>query len=880
MTEDYLEHYGIIRRSGRYPWGSGENPYQRNKGFLNYVDDLRKQGLSETEIAKALNTTTTKLRAAKAIAKNENRKADEAQAYRLKEKGYSNVAIGKRMGINESSVRNLLDPSIRSRTDVLTSTANMLKENVDKRGYIDIGAGVENHIGVSPTRLSTAVAMLQEQGYEVHYVKVKQLGTGMQTTIKVLAPPETTSSEVFKNRDKIQIINSFSEDGGRSYVDIQPPLSISSDRVQVKYASEGGAESDGLMYVRPGVEDVSLGGSQYAQVRVAVDGTHYLKGMAVYSDQLPKGVDILFNTNKENTGNKKDVMRPVSSDPDNPFGATIKRQRIVKDSDGKERVTSVMNIVNEEGDWSQWSRSLSSQMLSKQSSKLAKQQLDLAYDKRKEQFDEINSLTNPTVKKKLLETFADNADSAAVKLQAHAMPRQSTSVILPVNSLKDTEIYAPSYRNGESVVLIRHPHGGIFEIPELRVNNRNKEARAMMGNARDAVGINSSVANRLSGADFDGDTVLVIPNNSRSIKTSPALKGLKDFDPREAYPGYEGMQVMSPRTKQLKMGDVSNLITDMTIKGASQNEIARAVRHSMVVIDAENHKLNWKQSAKDHGIAELKRKYQGSARSGASTIVSRASSEIRVPDRKPRPAAEGGPVDPKTGRKVYVETGETYVDKQGRTRPRLVATTRMAEATDAHDLSSGQLIETIYADHANQLKSLANEARRVALQTKPRPYSPSAREAYAPELASLKGKLNTALKNAPLERQAQLIANTKVSAKRQANPGMSNEEIRKLEGQELARARATTGARKQQVEVTEKEWEAIQSGAVSNNLLTQILNNTNLDTIKKLATPRTDTTMSPAMIARAQALLNSGHTLAEVADALGVSTSTISSLKD
>ena len=31
--KDILMHYGTPRHSGRYPWGSGENPYQRNGDF-------------------------------------------------------------------------------------------------------------------------------------------------------------------------------------------------------------------------------------------------------------------------------------------------------------------------------------------------------------------------------------------------------------------------------------------------------------------------------------------------------------------------------------------------------------------------------------------------------------------------------------------------------------------------------------------------------------------------------------------------------------------------------------------------------------------------------------------------------------------------------
>lgn len=621
--EDYLAHYGILRRSGRYPWGSGGNQATRNRSFLDMIDSLRRQGLSEKQIADSFSTpehpfTTTMLRAAKSIAKNEQKQADIAMAQRLHDKGYSNIKIGERMGINESSVRALLNPAQKLKADILVTTSNMLKEQVAKKSYIDVGSGVERHLGISQTKLSTAIARLQEEGYTIHYIKVPQLGTGQQTTTKVLAAPGTTYGQAYRNRDQIRQITEHSEDGGRSYFGILPPVSVKSNRIAVRYAEQGGADADGVIYVRPGVDRVSLGGARYAQVRISVDGTHYIKGMAMYKDDLPDGVDLVVNTNKSNTGDKMDAFKALRDDPDNPFGATISRQITKTGRDGKKKVTSAMNIVNEEADWDRWSRTLSSQILSKQSPALARTQLDMTYDRRKRELDEIMALTNPAVRRKLLEGFADGADSAAVHLKAAALPRQKSHVILPFNSLKETEIYAPNYRDGERVVLIRHPHGGIFEIPELTVNNRHREARKVLGNATAAVGINSKVAQRLSGADFDGDTVLVIPNGRGTIKTAPALAGLKGFDPQVSYPGYSGMTTMNARTKAIEMGVVSNLITDMTIRGASSAELARAVRHSMVVIDAEKHGLNWKQSALDNGITQLKEKYQFSSRGGAS----------------------------------------------------------------------------------------------------------------------------------------------------------------------------------------------------------------------------------------------------------------------
>lgn len=858
----FLKHIGVKRRSGRYPWGSGKDPEQRNKSFLGYVKALQDEGMSEVDIAKGLGMTTSQLRTRKSIAKSELRASLVSEAQRLKEKGMSNVSIGQRLNLNESSVRALLDPSLQAKSDIAVSTSKMLRETIEKKGVIDIGAGVESHIGISRTKLNTAVSLLEEEGYKVHYVKTEQVGTGKFTTIKVLAPPEMSYSDVYKNRSEIKTISDFaySPDGGRSYLGLKPIQNVSSSRIHIRYKEDGGSDKDGVIELRRNVEDLSLGNLKYAQVRIGVDGSHYLKGMAMYTDDIPKGVDIIYNTNKTKGTPKEKVFKEMKPDQDNPFGTVIK-------PNGQR---GAINIVNEEGDWGNWSKSISSQVLSKQSPALAKKQLELAKNIKLEEFEEISALTNPVVKKRLLESFADDADASAVHLKAAALPRQSSHVILPIPSIKENEIYAPNYLNGERVVLIRHPHGGTFEIPELRVNNKNQAANSVMKNARDAVGIHPKIAEKLSGADFDGDTVLVIPNKEGLIKTSPSLKALKDFDTKTAYPAYEGMPKMSSRTKQMQMGDVSNLITDMTIKGATANEIARAVRHSMVVIDAEKHNLNYKQSAIDNGIAELKKKYQGGERAGASTLISRASSEVRVPRRK-----ETFKIDPVTGKKVFEETGETFVNAKGKTVRKTTTSTRMAETDDAFSLSSGTKIESIYAQHANDLKALANKARKLALETPNLVYSPTAKQTYAKEVESLKAKLRVAYKNKPLERQAQLLANKIVSAKKAANPNMEASDVKKIKGQALEEARARSGAKKQKIEITDREWEAIQLGAVSNNTLSQILLNTDLDAVKVRATPRTTNSVTPGKVAKAKAMADNGYTTAEIASALGVSTTTL-----
>lgn len=896
MSEDSLMHYGTPRHSGRYPWGSGENPYQSQRDFYGTAKKLKKDGMSDKELSDYFGMSIRDYRSAYSNARSEVRAAQRSEALRLKAKGYSQTAIGERMGVNESTVRSWLDDDIHERSTISKNTAKALKESVADKKYIDIGGGVENQMGISRTALDNAVKMLKDEGYTIHYIKTEQLGTGHKTSIKVLAPPDTTYSEVWNHKDEIEFPGFHSEDKGRTIDAIGKPVSISSKRIKVCYSEEGGKEKDGVIELRRGVDDISLGKAKYAQVRIAVDGTHYLKGMAMYRDDMPDGVDIIFNTNKQKgtpmLGEKDNsVLKPMKKDQDNPFGATIKgekdlilAQRYYIDKNGK-RQQSALNIVNEEGDWNTWRKSLSSQMLSKQSPMLAKKQLKLAYDLKQDEFDTIMKLENPVIKQQLLDKFADGCDSAAVHLKAAGLPRQASKVILPFPSMKENEIYAPSFRDGEEVVLIRYPHGGTFEIPRLKVNNKVADAKKTIHNAQDAVGINSKVAERLSGADFDGDTVLVIPTSTAKIKTSKPLEGLKNFDPQIDYKAYPGMPEVkgSGFNKQAQMGNVSNLITDMTIKGATDSEIARAVRHSMVIIDAEKHNLNYKQSAIDNNIADLKKKYQGGANRGASTIISKASATAYIPVRKEITNTKYMTPDEKkrysNGEKIYRETGETYISKKtGKEVKRLTKSTKMAETSDANTLSSGYLIETVYSEHANKLKALAKKARQESRSTIYIPHSKEAYVKYKKEVDSLNAKLNVALKNRPLERKAQLLANAKVKSVYQANPDMDSDDLKKLKGRALTEARLKTGASKQQIKISDAEWEAIQAGAITTNKLKQIVNNSDLDVLKQLAMPRSMHGISPAQESRIKVLESRGYTLSEIADAVGVSISTVNNV--
>lgn len=896
MIDRHIAHIGTPRHSGRYPWGSGEDPYQHGGDFINSVNEMRRQGLSKEKIAETLGISSTDLQARMSVEVNRQRAADSAFAYRLKEKGYSNVAIGKRMNINESSVRALLNPALQEKSKVLESTANMLKDNVDRKGFIDVGAGVETHLGMARTKLDVALAMLKEQGYEIHNIPIEQMGTGKYTWTKVLCPPGTIFKDLSKNRDKIKLIDNYSDDKGLTFKPVKPPVDLDGKRILIRYKEDGGGAKDGVIELRRGVDDLSLGGKNYSQVRVAVDGSHFMKGMAMYSDDIPSGYDIIYNTSKKQGTPIKGVspntvMKPMEGDPDYPFGSIV-RQKMYKDAKGNEK-QSPLNVVGtkegsgEEGGWETWSKNLSSQVLSKQNPSTAKKQLDLAYVLKVEEFDEIMSLTNPAVRQTLLKPFADQCDSDAVHLKAAALPGQASHVILPISSVKQNEVYAPRYLDSENVVLIRHPHGGVFEIPELIVNNKNPEAKSLLGDAPDAIGIHPKVAERLSGADFDGDTVIVIPNKSGAIKSAPALKALKNFAPREAYPFYNGMRVMDDkREKGIEMGKISNLITDMTVKGASFDEIARAVKHSMVVIDAPKHKLNYEQSFIDNGISSLKKKYQGSAKAGAATLISRAAADVRVYQRQERRRLK---IEPITGEKLYKPTGRTFfkrkfvVDsdgnkvylKEGEVRPKMTKTTRMAEVKDARELSSGTRIESVYADHANSLKALATRARVALESVRNQVYSPSAKETYTVEVSSLLSKLKLAFHNKPLERQAQIIASKTVSLKKKSNPHLDEDGIKKLKGQELINARTRVGAKKIKIEITDREWDAIQRGAVSHHTLVNILNNADLDAVRQRAMPRYKKLMSSSKITRARQMSSDGYTRGEIADLLGVSVSTL-----
>lgn len=956
MTEEeFIEHYGIKRRSGRYPWGSGKEPYQSSRDFLGRVEEMRKSGFTYTDddgktwtgdnaIAKSLGYNSTDFRTVYAIAKDERRSYDVATARRLATKeGMNTSEIGRKMGINESSVRSLLNPHSESKMKQARETADFLKKEVDEKGMIDVGSGVNDSLRISKEKMEQALFILEaEGGYKVYGGRFPQVtNKGQMTTQRVLCKPGTPHNAIYEY-DKVKTIGDYiSRDDGKTFEPkFHYPESLDSKRLMIRYKEDGGIDKDGVAELRPGVPDLSLGESRYSQVRIMVDGKKYIKGMAVYGDpkDFPPGVDVIFNTNKSKSVSKMDVLKDVKSDPDNPFGSLIKDAdqggQYWYDSKTGERISGVSNNPNkklglinkrsDEGDWTDWNDVLPSQFLSKQSLSMAKKQLGIAKADKELEFETIMSLTNPTVKKYYLDEIASSCDSAAKDLKAAALPGQKYHVILPINSLSDKEVYAPGYKDGTKLALIRYPHGGTFEIPIVTVNNKNKDGIAMIGKTSiDAIGINAKVAERLSGADFDGDTVMCIPTHDKAgkvkIASRPLLDGLVGFDPKVAYGGEktvgpdgkehwkrDGVEYRLMTKTNLEMGKISNLITDMTIAGADDQELARAVRHSMVVIDAEKHHLDYKASEIENDISSLKHKYQAHVDAdgkvhygGASTLLSRSKGEYRVDKRQgsPRVNIKGKPwYDPTrpegaliymkaddltyTVQKVNKKTGEITEVERKRTQN----STNMDETDDAYTLVSPYRhpMELVYADYANAMKALANRARVESSKAGKVAYSKDAKRKYQEEFDSLWEKLKIAESNTPKERAAQRMANATIQAKqraaKEAGETIEKKELKKASQQALTKARSEVGSisrRDRNIVITDKEWEAIQAGAISESILKRILNNCDPASLREKAMPRETTVLNDAKISRIKAM-SASYTIQQIADKLGISKSTVS----
>lgn len=963
VNDEVLAHYGVGHldggHSGRYPYGSGDNPNQHEIGLGKKISAMKKQGMSEREIAKALGFFNYKgepsikeMRIANAIESNNRKKKFLAEIPAMAERGMSKKEIAEATGLSMSSVNNYLNPNREIKIDKAARVAEMLKEELKTKHYLDVGAGTEydavaddGTAGVSRTMMETAIGMLRAEGYQYHKIKVPQLGNpGKETTVIALGEPDTKWAEVQNHPELVKTIQSYYRDTDEGPMNLRPIECIDSSRIKIHYGDQKdvdgftGADREGIIQLRRGVEDLSLGKSMYSQVRIGVDGTHYLKGMAIYSDDIPDGYDVIYNTTKKSNVDKYDVFKELNTkkdengnkviDNDNPFSANIKEfnaggQSYCLDQNGNPTgKLRAINKVNDQGDWGEWNTTISAQVLSKQSPSLIHERLGVTYADKLKEYDEICNLTNPTLKKKMLESFADDCDSAAAHLKAKGFDRQTTKVLIMIPSLKENEVYAPTYEQGETLQLIRFPHAHISEIPVVRVNNKNAEALKTMGNAPDAIGLNPKAFQQLSGADADGDTVVCIPKESVNLKTQKQFEELKNFDSKDyKIPKDEihyridengekvkdDKRLMNPGCKQMEMGKITNLISDMqTIGGYKDDEIVKAMKHSMVVIDAVKHDLDYKQSEIDNDILALKEKYQNGH--GASTFITRAGKEVRVDKRKlvsmPDPndinPKTGKPktyygVDPVTGEKAYADSGEKY-KKYSPTKKdpdRLVETNRQEEVPmallpqykDSRDLMSSRTnpspVEVEYANYSNQMKALANQARLTMIHTKDSRRNPEAAKTYADEVAELKAAVAMAEKKAPRERQAQIAAGVIYKQRMEDNPEWKGdkERMKKEKGKALAAARKRMGVEKYSINITDRQWEAIQAGAVSATTMKSVFDNADQDMLKKRATPRATKVISQATI---NAIKNapSNRSLDEIAKLYDVSPSTVSKIQN
>ena len=294
-------------------------------------------------------------------------------------------------------------------------------------------------------------------------------------------------------------------------------------------------------------------------------------------------------------------------------------------------------------------------------------------------------------------------------------------------------------------------------------------------------------------------------------------------------------------------------------------------------------KLDYKRSERENGIMELKQKWQVRVEEdgtthygGASTLLSRRKQTIRVPERRGSIR-----VDKNTGEYIYKESGRTFTDpKTGKKRKAEDTVSLISETKDARTLSSGTIQENLYADFSNQLKAMANQARKEAANMKGIQYDTNAAKRYAAEVASLKEKYSNMIANKPKERKAMLIANANIKAKIQElglDPSIDKKEIKKISSVEMQRARDSVGAngRKSKVTFTDKEWEAVQAGAISDNMLMKFLNSSDSDEIVKRAMPKTAVVMTSVKLSKAKAMLRSGYSYAEIAKACGVPESTV-----
>jgi DNA-binding MarR family transcriptional regulator len=207
----------------------------------------------------------------------------------------------------------------------------------------------------------------------------------------------------------------------------------------------------------------------------------------------------------------------------------------------------------------------------------------------------------------------------------------------------------------------------------------------------------------------------------------------------------------------------------------------------------------------------------------------------------------------------------------------------MANVDDAYKLVSPQKhkMEILYADYANSMKSLANKARVSMKKTENLKYDKNAAKIYAKEVSELEVALNNALKNSVKERQATRLAAADLKKNKSENPDMKAEDERKAGQRAMTKYREEVGSvsrRKRNITITDKQWEAIQAGAISENKLKKILANSDPDILREKSMPKTRKgALTTAQVTRIKAMAANGNfTIQQIADKLGISKSAVS----
>ncbi|MBQ0118028.1 MAG: hypothetical protein KBS98_09000, partial [Flavobacterium sp.] len=217
VCEAVLAHEGVGHleggNSGRFPWGSGENPYQHQPHALVTFDEkMKKAGLTERQIIdawngehvddKSLQFTTTEYRTALSVYKSRYKQQLQKSAKYLHDVEHRGpTEIARMLGLpNESSARSLLEEQHQANVNKADATAEILKKRLEETGgYLMVGKGVEHELGITKNKLDNALFILEQDGYPHYDRRIDQVtNKSGKTTIRLLCPPGTEYKDLYK----------------------------------------------------------------------------------------------------------------------------------------------------------------------------------------------------------------------------------------------------------------------------------------------------------------------------------------------------------------------------------------------------------------------------------------------------------------------------------------------------------------------------------------------------------------------------------------------------------------------------------------------------------------------------------------------------------